>query len=508
MKTNSISRIASLFRRAALALALPLAMVPAQASFVQGADMFNSAPAIVVTNDQSVPFEQSTATAENGEPAILGVIPARSVWWKWTAPANGFVIIETVDVVDFLGSDLTVDPFLAAYTGTSVNSLTTVAQNADFRSFFASRITFATTAGQEYRIKLDANTTLTVGRAQISLRFFERGARSYKGVVFLNYEKGGQAFVSLSLTAAGTYTGKIQSGGKTYPFSGAVSADARIVLGMPGAPVEKPVLLEIDLAQFNGNLPMVLHDGTSVASTVLYPSRVFTKAQPAPVAGYYTGYVETNRNGFYTARVSPTGSVKIVGKTGDGAPFTAGGSLTATQNPVQFNIPFQSMMFAGKGFLIGGLRFTDAAVNGIDSSVFTNRYFRPASTGVFLPAGVKAVVSMPGAQYTPPVAGQRAAGFLNGTNGAGVFAVTAAGAEIGAFAESITFTPSNAFVFTSLTRKPALKLNPKTGLVTGSIREPAGVPRKLTGVLMSNGPLSLRGFVSGATTTANFEVKP
>ena len=63
------------------------------------------------------------ATKETGEPNHAGNAGGASIWYNWTAPANGSVTIDTV------GS--TLDSLLAVYTGSSVNALTSVASDHD-----------------------------------------------------------------------------------------------------------------------------------------------------------------------------------------------------------------------------------------------------------------------------------------------------------------------------------------------------------------------------------------
>ncbi len=89
------------------------------------------------------------ATAENGEPAHAGETARRSVWWKWTAPADGSVTITTQ------GSNF--DTVLGIYTGASVFSLTPVAANDDApnSSVRTSSVAFATSNGVTYYIAVD-----------------------------------------------------------------------------------------------------------------------------------------------------------------------------------------------------------------------------------------------------------------------------------------------------------------------------------------------------------------
>ncbi len=93
------------------------------------------------------------AGKEASEPHHGGDVGGRSVWWKWTAPANGLVEIHTD------GSSF--DTLLGVYTGTALGSLTLIAENDDMvlDVSYASRVLFTAVAGQEYQIAVDAPKT-------------------------------------------------------------------------------------------------------------------------------------------------------------------------------------------------------------------------------------------------------------------------------------------------------------------------------------------------------------
>jgi len=86
------------------------------------------------------------ATAEAGEPAHHGFSPGPSVWWTWTAPANGPVHLSTS------GSDF--DTVLAVYRGTSLSFLQNVGSNDDnlIEETSSSRVYFYANQGTAYRI--------------------------------------------------------------------------------------------------------------------------------------------------------------------------------------------------------------------------------------------------------------------------------------------------------------------------------------------------------------------
>jgi hypothetical protein len=87
------------------------------------------------------------ATKETGEPNHAGNAGGASVWYNWTAPVSGNVTIDTI------GS--TVSTLLAAYTGTSVGSLSLVASNTGSAGNGASRIIFSAASGTTYHIAID-----------------------------------------------------------------------------------------------------------------------------------------------------------------------------------------------------------------------------------------------------------------------------------------------------------------------------------------------------------------
>lgn len=84
------------------------------------------------------------ATAEAGEP--INFYGGKSVWWTWTAPADGTVVIDTV------GSDF--DTTLAMYLGSGLGTLTRLTLNDDAVGL-QSRIALDVRAGTAYHIAVD-----------------------------------------------------------------------------------------------------------------------------------------------------------------------------------------------------------------------------------------------------------------------------------------------------------------------------------------------------------------
>lgn len=87
------------------------------------------------------------ATKEQNEPDHAEEIGGRSVWFKWTAPANGPIVFDT--------SGSALDTLLAVYTGSQMNNLSLVAANHYGGLLLESRVEFQAVAGTVYRIAVD-----------------------------------------------------------------------------------------------------------------------------------------------------------------------------------------------------------------------------------------------------------------------------------------------------------------------------------------------------------------
>lgn len=112
------------------------------------------------------------ATRETGEPSIAGISGGKSVWWTWTAPVTGSVVVHTG------GSSF--DTTLGVFRGTTVSALTRVAVNDDdpTANVVTSRLTFNATAGTVYQILVDGYSGAT---GAIKLQIQASAARANRG---------------------------------------------------------------------------------------------------------------------------------------------------------------------------------------------------------------------------------------------------------------------------------------------------------------------------------------
>jgi hypothetical protein len=88
-------------------------------------------------------------TTEPGEPGAISDVCC-SIWFTWTAPSTGPVRFWTMDETGW--------PLLSIYTGSTLPTLSLVAENGIGLATAGARVDFAATAGTTYRIRLAITT--------------------------------------------------------------------------------------------------------------------------------------------------------------------------------------------------------------------------------------------------------------------------------------------------------------------------------------------------------------
>jgi hypothetical protein len=131
-----------------LAVGVAGAMVTTEAQAAAPANDDFATPTVLVGEFGHVRSSNAEASKEPGEPDHAGVLGNKSVWYTWTAPKDGQVVVETQPRFDSL---------LAVYQGQSLDALTKVAANDDRRpgGWWGSRLTFLATAGASYAVAVD-----------------------------------------------------------------------------------------------------------------------------------------------------------------------------------------------------------------------------------------------------------------------------------------------------------------------------------------------------------------
>ena len=480
---------------------------PLHASFPAGSNTFASASTIPTstTQDTSSPTTIDAFTAEAGEPDFTGV--KHTAWWKWTAPANGWATFHTGSNPS---ANPVVSPHIAVYTGSSVSNLVLLNRSKSSIGNDEDKVTIYVAAGSTVCIQVDSSWLSHYGEAVLGLRFMPAASISISG--------SGQVFntarYSLNMTANGAVTGSLAYGSSAFTLRGTASADGffsaliprRPVNGQPVAPLKFVVDLVPDTSKKHRTW---IQDGLIAPDFLLgQHAQTFTKASPQPLSPRFTGVINHPSGmgrGYFTATISPLGVVTLAGRTGDGKPFTSSSRLCEGL-PSQYLAP----LGRGAGRFTGALEFADMMGSPDTIGCVDGYYDRPSAANTkFYPIGYSAAVSVTGAAYSAPAAGQRALGLLNGTNGMGNLNLEAAVDEYMDTTLSLNFTIANRFVFPASVNKPALIINKLTGVVSGSVQAPVGKARALLGILVLEGSTPrIRGHVTGTTRTGAFSVMP
>lgn len=522
MKPHLLARLAVLFALTTTAQAVDTLAV--------GSNNFADAPAINSPNGRSSATNLTTYTREGGEANhhpngdTAGV---NSAWWSWTAPESGFCTVSTRTTVGT--ANAVADTVMGVYTGTAVNNLTVVGRNDDYSQpgFGADRLysslVFYALAGSTYKIAVAAysagDVTATAFNVNMDLRLVPI-RKMVRTSTFYGYGLNEQLLdlysVTLTTTGTGRFSAKLTTLAKTYAFSGAFGVDGLFTIsfdrpGAKGAAPKTPITLLLDIA--GTGQAMVLQD--NARSSGEFPERaVFSNAAPSAAAGQFTAILPTDGNpnagsGTLAFSVSKLGVIKGAGSAHDGTPFTFSSALHKADSPTVFIVPMLSVMHAKKGGMLLNMYITEQGAK--DSLYMYGFYSRPAVAGAaFYAMGYLEDFQGYGGTYVPPAAGSRALGFLD-PDGAGMMQVVDGGGELpnGSFDENLTLSTANKFIFASATRKPSLKLNVKTGIVTGSVSEPATKKRAIKGVLTEYlGATYLQGNVSGTGRALYFRVIP
>ena len=115
-------------------------------------DFVNARPVSVSTTaPTTVTGSSVNATMQPGEPTYHGI---NSIWWKFVAPTDGRIIIDTEGSMAQNGSAL--DTTLGIYTGKTVSALTYAGGDTNSGAGFWSKMAFYATKGTTYYVAVGA----------------------------------------------------------------------------------------------------------------------------------------------------------------------------------------------------------------------------------------------------------------------------------------------------------------------------------------------------------------
>ena len=417
--------------------------------------------------------------------------------------------------IDTLSSALSAnhagDTAIAVYYGSSLSTLTPVARNNDAYEAQLSEATFVAQPGTTYYIAVDC-APATAGVVRFRLRELILEDAEWQGVLQpADPAQSLPGIVSLKTTRSGALSGQLTIGAKKFPFKGSWGANGRFRVVFPqlsksGTVLALPIELIIDGAGTSlGLYTQLILPNQSIAGGL---GRVtpFSASNASPERGAYSLVIldnDTIGSGGIRYTVSPTGLVKGAGFMGDGQPIIFGSRLTEPFSSDIRQFAIHLPLFSGAGCLNGYIYCSP-----VESGSFFMNYLRPPQSGAaFYPLGFRMEVDARGALYTRPRPGQRVLGLLDPA-GVGRLEFAHTPNEFTGFMESLTLGANNQFVFTNpAIRKPRMKIDLATGMISGSINEPPGRTRKLRGIVARFGDMPVAfGLCTGTTRTGSFGI--
>jgi hypothetical protein len=291
-------------------------------------------------------------------------------------------------------------------------------------------------------------------------------AAAYGGLFYegSGVELGRSGAISLNTTAAGTYSGKLQIGAKSYAFSGtfdpfgvatnAVTRAGASTLGLA---------LNINLANNDLITGIVNDPGNWSADLLANRAQPNGKTNHASFAGNYTlSFPGTNgdarmpfADGYGTVAVSAAGNIKLAGSLADGTKLSqsAVGSLNGQW-------PLYVSLYGGQGQILGWLSFTNSGQENPGGDVSWIKAAMPAAK--FYRNGFDFDTHATGSSYNPAAA--PLIGFSAGVvilTGGNLSSDLASGVSV----NGSTVTSTNTLNMT---------LSASKGTFKGSIANPAG----------------------------------
>jgi len=155
-ESNSVKWATALLMPLVMAIAAGVAIPEACEGAAPPNDNFANAQ-VLTESSGTVVGTNYLATSEPGEPVhVDGFSDNASVWYSWTAPTNGTATFY-IGAAVINGSTNQLDTVMAAYSGGSLTTLSSIANNDDVSaSNNLSSITFSVTNGAIYYIAVDS----------------------------------------------------------------------------------------------------------------------------------------------------------------------------------------------------------------------------------------------------------------------------------------------------------------------------------------------------------------
>jgi hypothetical protein len=323
---------------------------------------------------------------------------------------------------------------------------------------------------------LDGSATVTAGTASMNLALDPATgvitATIMEGATFYGAHLSREDYSAALAPApqAGSYTAIIPRENPPLEILATATATVSsqgVITGIsivnPGQGYVLPPLVTITSPQGSGAVVAAAVSGGAVTGITVtkggskYPSSGVQVIIDAPSDGEPAGA------GYATLKVAASGAVSVAGKLGDGTAFTSSGFVKSDGSLALFT----TLPYKKAGTLLGTILFQDSSEESDCEGVLT--WTKPAQpTAQRYQAGFSTLPTLVGGRYVAPAKGENALDFgQQPMTGVGFGAVL--GDLLSPIADQISISTASAVRETSTpTDKLTVKINPATGLITGS----------------------------------------
>ncbi|HEX8311482.1 MAG TPA: Ig domain-containing protein, partial [Chthoniobacteraceae bacterium] len=319
-------------------LAFQINIAPADPQMLVGSDTFTS-PGELRGASVTITDNNSDATAEESEPAHSGNAPAKSLWWRWTAPLAGPVRISTV------GS--TFDTVLAVYQEQEWGLMLVTANDNASAGLTSSAAQFTAAKGQAYLIAVDG-VAGAIGDVNLSIRY--EATATYAGILSVPGKSSLPAgAISVTTTADGSFTGRVALNRGNASFKGQFGVDGKATVTATGKGQTLPVSLALDVTTGTSTLGSSVNFGGETYAAIAQRSG-FSLSVPTTLVGDHTLLMEPASagsgrpfsTGFAVMKIESTGRVTLVGTLADGVRFSQSTVLADDGTFPLFAAPYRS----------------------------------------------------------------------------------------------------------------------------------------------------------------------
>jgi len=473
----------------------------------------NFAPLLVSTNGNGTvtPNAKTALNLISGTPCSFTAAPAPGqMFTGWTGSTNSAsatvrlvlsptLVLQANFVPLLVGTNGngTITPNVKTAPNLAVGAAYTLTANPAAGQVFAGWTGSVNSSAPTLHVTLSPNLVL---QANFIPSPYPAKSGSYNGLFYeadaVRINSAGS--ISVQATSRGTYTGKIQLQGSTYPLSGSLGLQGQATQVISRG-LNPPLTVQFGLGsdQIYGSIST-----SNWLASVLGDRALFnTLTNPAPQAGAYTmllwrtgGTSAAQGHSYGTLTVSRAGVVSLAGALADGSKITQSAPLSKGGLWPLF-VP----LYSGKGLLSSWVYFANSAQT--DFSGVLSWIMQTNATAKYYPGGFTNQFAVYGSSYTPPNTTNRVLNLSSAQ-------LSFSGGNLAEnFSDSVVLGANNQVTDLSSNRLTML-FSTATGTFTGNVVEPmTGKLWPFSGAVLQKLNLGY-GFLAGTNASSQVYVLP